>query len=501
MPKNRFYVTTPIFYPNARLHLGNAYVLTIADALARYHRPTDGDDNVYFLAGSDENTAKILKSSGVPNSPKGVSGVSDTSGVSKEAAMSKEDVAKFLASAAASAQNLHKELDISVNQFIRTTNKNVHWPGAIAIWKALEAAGDLYKGKYTGLYCVGCESFYTEKELVDGKCPIHLTIPEKIEEENYFFRLAKYTLPIKSKIESGELNIIPETRKNEILALLGRGLEDISFSRPIANVPHGIPVPGDPSQVIYVWCDALVNYISALGYGREDDKLFKKFWPADVHVIGKDILRFHAAIWPAMLLSAKLPLPKNIFVHGFITSGGHKMSKSIGNVIDPDELINEYGKDAVRYYLLRRISPFEDGDLTREGFRVAYNADLANGLGNLTARIMKMAESHLPKAVEPAKDDTLQDFKDSFKRFDIKSAADIVWKEVGDIDAEIQKTQPFKLVKSDKEKAIKIIESLVLRLYTVGCMLDPLLPSTSTKIKTAVKSNKMPEKPLFPRKD
>src|SRR3989344_8790260 len=353
----KFYITSPIFYPNANLHMGHAYAMTLCDILARSAKLQEKE--TYFLTGSDENTGKIIQTF----TEKG------------------QDVGEYLKELTQNFKNLYASLDISYDQFIQTSDRKKHWPGAILMWKKLVEAGDIYKSKYVGLYCVGCETFYTEKDLVDGKCPIHLTVPQKIEEDNYFFRLSKYTEQIKNKIQNDELKIIPETRKNEILALLGRGLEDISFSRPTKNVPHGIPVPGDSEQVIYVWCDALVNYISALGYGRTDDELFKKFWPADAHVIGKDILRFHAAIWPAMLLSAKLPLPKLILSHGMINSGGHKMSKSLGNVIDPVELISEYGKDAVRYYLAREVSVFEDSDMTMDKFKEAYNANLANGLG------------------------------------------------------------------------------------------------------------------------
>ena len=335
-----FYITTPIFYPNANLHLGHAYNTTLVDILARYHR-LKGDD-VYLLTGADENTEKVVRAASL-------------AGVETKA---------YLDAIVANFKSLFQRLNISYDQFIRTSDEKVHFPGAQKMWQRLVEAGDIEKRSYEGLYCVGHEAFITEKDLVSGKCPDHGETPQRLREENYFFRLSKYTKTISTKIQSGEFQVIPETRKNEILALLERGLEDVSFSRPSDKVSVGVPVPGDPSQTIYVWCDALVNYLSALGFGREDDTLFKKFWPADVHVIGKDILRFHAAIWPAMLLSAKLPLPKKLFVHGFITSGGKKMSKTIGNVIDPNELIAEYGGEAVRFFLARHISPFEDGDIT-----------------------------------------------------------------------------------------------------------------------------------------
>lgn len=472
----KFYITTPIFYPNANLHMGHAYTVTVCDVLKRAHELQG--DATYFLTGSDENTGKILKVVAEKN----------------------QTVTEYLTEVTEKFKDLYGRLDISHDQFIQTSDKEKHWPGAQALWSKLVESGDIYKSKYVGLYCVGCETFYTEKDLVDGKCPVHLTIPEKIEEDNYFFRLSKYTEIIKEKIKSDELSIVPTTRKNEIIAQLDRGLDDISFSRPTKNVPYGIPVPGDAEQVIYVWCDALVNYISALGYGR-DDSLFQKFWPAQVHVIGKDILRFHAAIWPAMLLSAGLPLPKSLLVHGFITSGGHKMSKSLGNVIDPYDLVSEYGKDAVRYYLVREISPFEDGDMTMERFKEAYNAGLANGLGNLASRILTLSEKYLDTCPEIPEGDDFSEYFDFFEKFEIQKAADYVWNEIGDLDRFIQSTEPFKVVKVDEEHGKKLISDMVVRLYRIVRMLNPIMPETSDILKKLIKENKKPEKPLFLRKD
>ena len=348
---------------------------------------------------------------------------------------------------------------------------------------------------------MGHESFITEKDLVDGKCPDHNELPQVLEETNWFFKLSKYTEAIKEKISSNEFKIVPDSRRNEILALLDRGLEDISFSRPANTVSIGIPVPNDSSQKMYVWCDALSNYISALGFGRTEDSLYKEFWPANVHVIGKDILRFHAAIWPAMLLSAGIPLPKTLFVHGFITSGGKKMSKSLGNVIDPLQLIEEYGAEAVRYYLARHISPFEDGDITLESFREAYNAHLANGLGNLVSRVMKMAEANLEApAVIPEWEDMTEYFS-YLEKFEINKAVDCIWAAITEIDKRIQEDQPFKLVKADKDRGQKIISELVVKLYSVARMLNPILPDTSVKMKKYIKENKTPSTPLFPRKE
>ena len=461
--------------------MGHAYTTIVCDILARTNRLQNKE--VYFLTGSDENTATIIKTALEKN----------------------QTLEDYFAEIAGRFKDLYEKLDVSYDQFIQTSDKKRHWPGVITLWNKLVEAGDIYKSKYNGLYCTRCEAFYTEKDLVDGKCPLHLMEPQKIEEENYFFKLSKYTEEIKNKIENDEFKIIPISRKNEILSFLSEGLEDISFSRPSKVVPHGIPVPNDPDQKIYVWCDALTNYISALGYGGEDE-LFKKFWPVNVHVIGKDILRFHAAIWPGMLLSAGLPLPKSILVHGLITSGGHKMSKTLGNVIDPFLLINEYGKDAVRYYLAREISPFDDGDLTVEKFKESYNANLANGLGNLVSRIMKMATAHLPSPVEI----TLETQPDTdvvayLEAFEINRAMDRVWERIGHNDALIAIKEPFRGVKSEDigvhNEAVLIIKKLVRELYAIATELEPFMPETSAKIKELIKQNKMPAKPLFARKD
>jgi len=471
-----FYITTPIFYPNANLHMGHAYSTTLADIIARYRRLLN--DDVYLLTGADENTEKVVRAASAANiEPQG-----------------------YLDGIVQNFKTLFQKLHISYDQFIRTSDEKVHWPGAQAMWQRLVDAGDIEKRSYQGLYCVGHEAFITEKELMNGICPEHGEAPQQISEENYFFRLSKYTHLVRGKIQRGELEIIPETRRNEILALLERGLEDVSFSRPSHKVSVGIPVPGDASQKIYVWCDALVNYISALGFGRVDDTLFKQFWPADVHIIGKDILRFHAAIWPAMLLSAKLPLPKRLLVHGFITSGGKKMSKTLGNVIDPSVLISEYGGEAVRFFLARHVSPFEDSDFTPTSFKDAYNADLANGIGNLASRILKMAEDHLEEPITIEENLIPEAYTHAFDTLNIQRAAEIISETVARLDRRIQETQPFKLVKTDSEKGKAVITELVVDLYTVGRMLNPFMPETSKKIKELIKGNRMPSEPLFPRK-
>lgn len=478
MAPKKFYLTTPIFYPNAKLHLGHAYTTTLSDSIVRYQRLVGKE--TYFLTGSDENTQKVIQAA-------------KTAGV---------DSKEFLDAIIGNFKKLFASLDISYDQFIRTSDERAHWPGATALWHKLVAAGDIYKKEYEGLYCVGHEAFVTEKELVDGTCPDHGTAPEHIKEENYFFRLSRYTEEIRTKIMDDELRVVPATRKREILSLLDEGLQDISFSRPRTPSSVGIPVPGDDSQLMYVWCDALSNYITALGYGQ-DDALYQKFWAnndARMHVIGKDILRFHAAIWPGMLLSAGLPLPKTILVHGFITSGGKKMSKTLGNVIDPEELLAEYGTDAVRYYLARYISPFEDGDLTREHFKETYNADLANGLGNLAARIMQLAQTHLEQGTRPEVAGFPEPYVQALDNFEVNKALEFVWQQIALLDQKITETAPFKLIKTDPDAGKKLILELTQELYIIGRMLNPFMPATNKAIKEAIIANKKPEN-LFPRKN
>ena len=477
--KKPFYLTAPIFYPNAKLHMGHAYTTTLSDCIVRYHRDVLAE-KTYFLTGSDENTQKMVDA----------------------AVKAGKEPLEFLNEIVEKFASLFRELNISYDQFIRTTDQKKHWPGAQFLWNKLVESGDIYKKQYEGLYCVGHEAFITEKELVDGKCPDHGTEPQFLKEENYFFKLSRYTDEIKKRIESEELRIVPSSRKAEILSLINEGLQDVSFSRPHrAEWPAGlgVPVPGDDSQVMYVWCDALSNYITALGYGRDDDALYREFWPG-MHVIGKDILRFHAAIWPGMLLSAGVPLPQSLLVHGFITSGGKKMSKSLGNVIDPEELLAEYGTDAVRYYLLRHVSPFEDGDITREAFKDAYNSGLANGLGNLASRIMQLAQTHLEKGARPASGTLPAEYQDAFNGFEIKRAADIVWDEIQRLDQKITETAPFKVIKTDVEAGKSLIFDLTQELYMIARMLTPFMPETAEKIKAAVVDNKKPDN-LFLRKE
>ncbi len=376
----KFYITTSIAYTNALPHIGFALELVQADVLARYHRFL-GED-VFFLTGTDEHGFKIAEAA-------------EKEGKKPEVFV-KEISDKF--------EKLTKILNISNSDFIRTTDEKRHWPVVGEVWKKLEEKGDIELRDYEGWYCKGCEAFITRRKEEKGNCINHPNIKlELVQEKNYFFKLSKYSEKIRELIKSDQLKIVPEARKNEILSIINQGIEDISFSRSRKKFKWGIPVPRDEEeQTIYVWADALTNYISALGYPGA--KEFKKYWPADVQCVGKDILKFHALIWPAMLLSLELELPKNLFVHGFITADGQKMSKSLGNVIDPFGLVKKYGTDAVRYFLLREIPPTEDGDFTIEKFIERYNADLANGIGNLTARTLTMAENYwrgeIPKNIK-----------------------------------------------------------------------------------------------------
>ncbi|CAN5863825.1 methionine--tRNA ligase [soil metagenome] len=368
-----WYITTSIPYVNAQPHIGHALESIQTDVLARYHRLL-GDD-VRFQTGSDENSLKNVQAA-------------EREGVST-AQLVERNAIRF--------QALASILGLSVDDFIRTSAEQRHVDGVYKLWRACAARGDIYQRAYRGLYCVGCEQFYEEGELMDGLCPIHGTRPDLIEEENYFFRLSGYADQLAQLIETNQLRIVPETRKSEVLSFIRQGLRDFSISRSqIRAKGWGIPVPDDASQVIYVWFDALTNYISALGYGQEA-AAYQRYWCASTqrtHVIGKDITRFHAIYWPAMLLSAGAPLPTTIFVHGFITTANQKISKSLGNVIDPVTLAQQYGKDALRYYLLRKIPATDDGDFTLDEFVRTYNADLADQLGNLLNRVTKMISQY-----------------------------------------------------------------------------------------------------------
>ncbi|MBI5147653.1 MAG: methionine--tRNA ligase [Parcubacteria group bacterium] len=459
---NKFYVTTSVPYVNAAPHLGFALELVQADVVARYRR-SKGDD-VFFSTGADEHGAKIAKTA-------------EAAGLSPRE-LTDQNAGKF--------RELAVRLNISNDDFIRTSDEKRHFPAAQKLWRRIAEKGDIFKKEYEGLYCVGCEAFITAKDLTDGKCATHEKEPEKIKEENYFFRLSKHSEEIGRRIKNGELKIIPQTRANEILSLIEGGLEDVSFSRPAKDLPWGVPVPDDESQTMYVWCDALANYLSVLGYAEESEK-FKKFWPADIHCIGKDILRFHAAIWPGMLLSAGLPLPRAIFVHGFIGADGRKMSKSLGNVVDPFGLAEKYGVDAVRYYLLREIPAYEDGDFSRAKFENRYNGDLANGLGNFAARVLtlaakdgKFSEKNADESMKEKISEIQKTVEKKMEEYRFHEALAAVWELISFGDEYVNATKPWE---TNDQKALV---NLLIILESVAALLVPFLPETAQKIISCV---------------
>lgn len=454
-----YYVTTSIPYVNGEPHLGHAMEFVMADVLAR--RARQKGDTVAFSTGTDEHGSKIAEKA----AEKGL----------EPKAFADQMSAKF--------SQLAKDLNISNTRFIRTTDEG-HEQRAKLIWKALEH--DIYKSKYVGWYCKGDEAFFTETEVKanNGICPNHNTPYEKIEEDNYFFKLSAYTDKILEAIKSGSFNIVPETRRNEILSLLKNGLEDISVSRPKEKVGWGIPVPGDAKQNMYVWFEALTNYITVLGYPEHDD--FKQFWPANTQVIGKDITRFHAAIWPAILMSLDLPLPKNLYVHSFITIDGKKMSKSLGNYLSPNDIIAKYGTDPFRYYFLRHIPSYEDGDFSWPSFEAAYNNELANELGNAVQRTAAMVikyQKGLIGDIPPARHDTAQ-YEAALDVYHFDRALDEVWEQVRGLNQYIDEEKPWEVAKTgDEDHLREVLAYQASALLEIADLLEPFMPDSATKIR------------------
>lgn len=491
MNKKSFYITTTIPYVNADPHIGFALELAQADAIARYQRLLGKD--VFFSTGTDEYGQKIWEAS-------------------EQEGKNVQDYVDYYAQKFLDLKSL---LNLSYDNFIRTTSVG-HIRASEDFWNLCNKKGDIYKKIYRGLYCVGCEKFVTDKDLMNGICTLHPTRkPEMVEEENYFFRLSNYKKQLLEYL-SKENVIFPEWRRREAIDFVQNGMDDFSISRSKKRLAWGIAIPGDDTQVMYVWFGAFINYISTLGWPNsqhphpsplpkgEGEGLFEKFWinGERVQVAGKDMVKFQSVMWQGMLLSAGMPTTDTIIYHGFITGeGGIKISKSIGNVINPNEIVKEYGTDALRYFLLREISPFEDSPFTMERFKDAYNAGLANGLGNLTSRILTLSEKYLEKCPEIPERNDFKEYFNFFEKFDIKQAVDYIWSEIAELDKFIQETEPFKVIKIDKEKGRKLISDMVLRLYKIAQMLNPVLPETSKKIQELVKTNKKPEKPLFLRKD
>jgi methionyl-tRNA synthetase len=503
----RYYVTTSIPYVNASPHLGHALELVQADVFARYHRLLGEDTR--FLTGTDDNSLKNVRAAeraGVP-------------------------VRDLVDGYARVFQDLGAALDLTNDDFIRTSADPRHLAGVRRLWRVLDRRGDIYRRHYDGLYCVDCEQFYTPDELVEGRCPDHGTPPEVVQEENYFFRLSRYQEPLEHLLASGRLRIVPESRGNEVRAFVARGLLDFSISRSRARARGwGIEVPGDPEQVAYVWFDALANYITALGYGAQDDPLdgtsgapssrgtdggatlYRRYWLENeqrVHVIGKGILRFHAVYWPAILLAAGEPLPDTIFVHGYLTSGGRKLSKSLGNGVDPLALVRRYGVDAVRYWLLREVPPTEDADYTDERLERRYTADLANDLGNLLQRTVSLLhryrEGRVPILGEDRADGgpagevvavagaAVRRLQASLAAGDPREALVAVWDLVARANRYVEETAPWALARrergGDREagRALDLVlATLAEALRLVGEALRPLLPRTGAAVSSQI---------------
>ncbi len=474
-----FYVTTSIPYVNGEPHLGHALEFIYADVLARAARAQNKP--TIFSTGTDEHGGKIAE----------------------KAAELKLTPQVFADQMSAKFKELCELLNISNDRFVRTTDKG-HEQRAQLIWKAL--AKDIYKGKYTGWYCTGDEAFFTEATVKENKgvCPAHNRPYEKVEEENYFFKLTKYAPQIKKAIESNDLRILPATRQHEILSVINEGLEDISISRPKDKIGWGIPVPGDTTQVMYVWFEALMNYITVLGYPEHKD--FKDFWPANVQIIGKDILRFHAAIWPGMLLGLGLPLPQTLYVHGFLTVEGQKMSKSLGNVLHPKAIVDEYGADAFRYYCLRHVPAYEDGDFSRQKLHDAYNNELANELGNAVQRTAAMVlqyQQGLVGDIPPAEHDVAK-YNDALANCKFDRALDEVWEQVRGLNQYIDEEKPWELAKTnDADHLREVLAYQASALLQIADLLEPFLPDTAQKIRQQFGDGiiRPMTTSLFPRKD
>jgi methionyl-tRNA synthetase len=474
--KKSFYITTTLPYVNAEPHIGFAMEIIQADIIARAKK-LEGFD-VFFNTGTDEHGQKIF-------------------GKAKEAHKNPQE---YVDEYAEKFKNLKSLLNLSEDiKFVRTTDEH-HKMSAQEFWKKCESNGDIYKKEYKIKYCVGCELEKTDSELENGKCILHPNLElETIEEQNYFFRFSKYGPKLLEFYQSNPNFVVPDFRLNEIKALIDRGLEDFSISRLASKMSWGVPVPNDPLHVMYVWFDALVNYVSTIGW-PDNMESFEKWWPV-VQFAGKDQVRQQCAMWQAMLMSAGLSNSKQIVIHGFINIEGQKMSKSLGNVVGPVELVKEYGVDALRYYLAREVNQFEDSDFSLEKFKNAYNAGLANGLGNLASRILTLSEKYLENCPELPESDDFTEYFEIFNKFDIQKAANYVWNEISELDKFIQDTEPFKVIKTDEQKGKELIKDAVVRLYRIAKLLNPILPETNITLKKLIKENKKPEAPLFLRKD
>jgi methionyl-tRNA synthetase len=466
---DKFYLTTPIYYVNDVPHIGHAYTTIAADVLARYHRARGAD--VFFLTGTDEHGAKVAEAAAAR-------GVAPKQFVD-------EIVPRF--------QDAWRSLDISHDYFIRTSDER-HEEGARTFLAKMYEAGDVYKGTYTGLYCVGCERFYQPDELTaDGKCPLHLRVPENYSEDNWFFRLSKYADVLEREIGEGRIAVEPPGRRNEVLGKIRGGLQDISISR--ASLTWGIQLPWDPSQTCYVWIEALMNYVTAIGYG-DDPAQLARYWPAEVHLMAKDILWFHAVIWPAMLMSAGVAPPRKVYAHGFFTINGQKMSKTLGNVIAPQELVERYGADGSRYLLLSEFPFGVDGNIALDSFDQRFNADLANDLGNLLNRTVSMMNRYFEGAVpelaagRQAADEELvgaasaldERVERAFAGLEFSVALEAVRAVVSAANRYVDTTQPWALAKTDRERLGAVMANLAEGLRLVGLQLQPVMPTSAGRL-------------------
>lgn len=469
----KFYITAAIPYVNAKPHIGHALEFIQVDALARYHRLL-GED-VLSLSGGDENALKNVQAA-------------------EEAG---EDTQTFVDKNTELFRQLAITLNAEFDVWQKGSDQTHHFPSIQKLWKLCEK--DIYKKKYEGLYCVGCETFYTKSELNEkGECFEHPGKKlETVSEENYFFALSKYQKQLIELIESDKLKIVPGFRKNEVLSFLKEPLQDISVSRTNARAKNwGVPVPDDPTQRIYVWFDALNIYQSGIGFGWDNDK-YNKYWPADVHVIGKGISRFHTVYWPAFLLSAKLALPKSVFIHGYLTINGSKMSKTTGNIIDPIPLIEKYGANAIRYYLLAKVSPFNDGDFSKDKLTEVFNADLANGLGNLVARVAKLCEKAGVGNLKQKQEIDPEIIK-ALDAFDLDKAINVIWTKIRSIDQTLNKEAPWTL--TDNKELAKVISVHAQEILDLSYPLRIFLPEVADKIEKLFSDSKIKSTaPLFPR--
>jgi methionyl-tRNA synthetase len=468
--KNKFYITTTLPYVNDKPHIGFALEIIEADAMARFHRQRG--DEVFFNTGTDEHGLKIFRNAeeaGVP-------------------------VQKYCDDNAAEFVKLKETLNLSFDNFIRTTDAN-HLKAAQEFWKKCEANGDIYKKPYKIKYCVGCELEKTDSELIDGKCPLHPNMEvEIIEEENYFFKFSKYQKQLLDLYEKNPEFVLPKKRFNEIKNFVEKGLEDFSISRLKNKMPWGVEVPGDAEHVMYVWFDALVNYISAIGW-PEDMEKFNNWWPV-VQLAGKDNLRQQSAMWQSMLMSAGISPSKQIFINGFIGVNGQKMSKSLGNVISPFEMIEKFGVDGTRYLILSFGNFGEDTDVSWEKFTEKYNADLANGLGNLVSRVIKLGENLNPEEKQE-NTEIPEELAKLIEKMEFGKALEFVWNSVREANKYIEDNKPWELAKNDETKFKEVMKKLTVDLSAISNLLEPFLPETSEKIKKALETKKV--EPLFQR--